>query len=117
MELEYTFRPNTQDEGMFHSVVHENEYQLPEKLRGDELVVDIGMNIGSFCFAALTRGAGEVHGYEPDPSNFDWAAQNLRRFGSRIHLHHGAVGAQTSRGVSSSSTTSTPRGSASGRCS
>ncbi len=91
MDHGFTFRPNTQDASMFSGVVHANEYRLPDAFNGDELIVDIGMNIGSFCYAALSRGAGEVHGYEPDPSNFEAASKNLRQFGDRIHPHHAAI--------------------------
>lgn len=87
----FILRPHTQDGAMFDSVVKENEYQLPDSLADCKLVVDIGLNIGSFSYAALSRGAMEVHGYEPDAENVACARENLRQFGDRVHIHHAAI--------------------------
>src|SRR5215217_6544055 len=42
-------RPDTMDDAIFREVVQGNEYRLPEKIRDDDIVVDIGAHIGSFC--------------------------------------------------------------------
>src|SRR4051812_882477 len=58
----FVFRPDTQDEGVFHAVNTHNEYRLPQAFRADDVIIDIGMHIGSFCYAALTRGSNHVYG-------------------------------------------------------
>ena len=87
----FSFRPGTFDERIFQEVVAGNEYCLPERFEPDDIVIDIGMHIGSFCFAALLRGAGHVHGFEAEPGNFALAARNLAGFGDRCRVHDRAV--------------------------
>jgi len=91
MNHPFAFRPNTQDQGMFQEVVIDNTYNLPDAFRGDEVIIDIGANIGAFTYAALIRGAREVHAFEPDKGNFAQAQRNLRDFPGRAILYHGAV--------------------------
>src|SRR5262249_10679343 len=55
------------------------------------VVIDIGMHIGAFSHLALTRGAAELHGFEPEASNYACAVRNLAPFGRRTHLHNCAV--------------------------
>src|SRR5580700_1537028 len=66
----FVFRPNTHDEGVFHAVNTHNEYRLPETFRADDVIIDIGTHIGSFCYAALVRGSNHVYGFEASPENF-----------------------------------------------
>jgi len=91
MNHPFTFRPGTQDESMFQEVVIANTYNLPDAFQGDEVIIDIGANIGAFTYAALIRGAGEVHAFEPDKGNYLQAQRNLRDFLGRAFLYHGAV--------------------------
>lgn len=85
------FRKGTSDRAIFLSVAAGNEYRLPESFAPDDIVIDIGMHIGGFCFAALMRGCANVHGFEAESENFDLAVRNLQGFGERIHLYHKAV--------------------------
>ncbi len=87
----FTFRPGTLDEHAFREVCETNEYRLPAAFRPDDIIVDVGMHIGSFCYAALTRGSTRVHGYEADVSNFERASRHLRPFSGRVTLNHKAV--------------------------
>jgi FkbM family methyltransferase len=76
---------------VFHAVNTHNEYRLPERFEGDDVIIDIGTHIGSFCYAALERGSNRVYGFEASPENFDRARQNLQSFGDRVQLRHQAV--------------------------
>jgi FkbM family methyltransferase len=87
----FVFRPETQDEGVFHAVTTYNEYRLPDAFRPDDIIIDIGMHIGSFCYAALARGSDRVYGFEASPENFACARRNLQSFGDRVRLQHKAV--------------------------
>lgn len=81
MDHPFQFRPGTLDEGVFYSVCEANEYRLPEAFRPDDIIIDVGMHIGSFCYAALRRGSNYVHGFEAELSNYESAVRNLRPFG------------------------------------
>jgi len=85
------FRENTGDWFIFYEVALANEYRLPSAFTPDDVLIDIGMHIGSFTFAALTRGAGRVYGFEVDRQNFELASRNLQSFGERAQLFCKAV--------------------------
>jgi FkbM family methyltransferase len=87
----FSFRPGTLDERIFQDVVVANEYRLPERFDADDVVLDIGTHIGSFCFAALLRGARHVHGFEAEPGNHALATRNLAAYGDRCRVHNKAV--------------------------
>jgi FkbM family methyltransferase len=86
----FSLRPGTNDDVLYTNVVTRNEYRVPEDLSG-AVVIDVGMHVGAFSHLALTRGAAELHGFEPEASNYLCAVQNLAPFGARVHLHHRAV--------------------------
>jgi FkbM family methyltransferase len=86
-----TFRPGTLDESIFHAVSVKNEYRLPDSFEKDDLIIDIGTHIGSFCHAALERGANHVYGFEAEPANYECAMRNLRSFGNRVRIENRAV--------------------------
>ncbi len=87
----FPLRPGTNDDVIYNSVVVQNEYRVPDALAPDSIVVDIGVHVGSFSHLALTRGAGTVFGFEPEPSNYVRARQNLAPFGDRVRLSNHAV--------------------------
>jgi FkbM family methyltransferase len=87
----FTFRPDTQDEAMFLYMMASNEYHLPRSFKPDDLIIDIGVHIGSFCYQALMRGSNHVYGFEAEPSNYECATRNLAQFGDRVRILHRAV--------------------------
>lgn len=91
MKPHFHYRPGTWDQTVFNSVAIQNEYRLPARLRRGDIVVDIGMHIGSFCYAALSRGSRQVFGFEANPHNFVAASQNLKQFGKRVQVYQKAV--------------------------
>ena len=94
----WQFRPGTLDRAIFDGVVVFNEYQLPDTFKPDDIVLDIGTHIGSFCLAAFLRGAGSIHGFEPDRQNYELAVANLRPFAGRVCIHNKAVWRSDRRG-------------------
>jgi FkbM family methyltransferase len=58
-----------------------------------DIIVDIGLNIGMFTCYALSKGANEVHSFEPDLDNFELAKFNvdLNGFSNRCFLYNHAV--------------------------
>jgi FkbM family methyltransferase len=85
-----TFRPNTSDESVWHAVVNDNEYQLPDRMP-DWCVIDCGGHIGAFAHACLTRGAARVISVEPDAGNFAAIERHTAQFGAKSICLHGAV--------------------------
>lgn len=71
------FRPNTLDAAIFHKVVSENEYQLPEQFLPTDIIIDIGTHIGAFAIAALNRGAQSLYCIEASVDNFQIAQHHL----------------------------------------
>jgi FkbM family methyltransferase len=89
---EWHFREESPwDKHIFQEVVVANEYRLPDSFLPEDIIIDIGMHVGSFCYAALSRGSHSVYGYEADEDNYNLAVANLKLFGERVRLHHKAV--------------------------
>lgn len=89
--IQFEFREGTMDREIFDCVVQANEYKLPPSFSPDDIILDIGVHIGSFCHAVLERGAGHVYGYEASPENYALAQRNLAIYGSRVSIRHAAA--------------------------
>ena len=74
----WSFRAGTLDQAIFNGVVVFNEYRLPERFEPGDVVIDVGAHIGSFAEAAVSRGCRKIICVEPDRSNCEVAAANLR---------------------------------------
>ncbi|MBI3465336.1 MAG: FkbM family methyltransferase [Planctomycetes bacterium] len=85
------FRPDTMDRAIFDSVNSGNEYRLPPLFESSDVLMDVGGHIGSFSFAALSRGAGKVYTFEAEASNFELVKNNLAPFGARSVVRRAAV--------------------------
>ena len=86
MSEAWKFRNSTLDKGIFNGVVIFNEYRLPPSFAPDDIVLDIGAHIGSFAYAALSRGCQNVYSIEPDRTNFEIAAENLKESIEQGHV-------------------------------
>ncbi len=82
----WTFRDGTLDEAIFRQVVTINEYHLPDRFEPADIVIDVGMHIGSFATAVLSRGCERLYCIEPDRSNVEIAAANLKPHIDRGHV-------------------------------
>jgi FkbM family methyltransferase len=60
----------------WYAVAFENEYKLGP-LNAEDLVVDIGMNIGAFCHIAHRMGSRNIIGFEPSAHYYKAALANL----------------------------------------
>lgn len=88
---DYYGRLGGDDSRIFEDVVDLNEYALPPRFNEQDVVIDIGSHIGSFSYAVLTRGAGNVFAYEAHPVNHAITRKNLERFGERAVCRNLAV--------------------------
>jgi methyltransferase, FkbM family len=74
---DFIVRKETIDPFVYNSVINLNEYGLPQRFLPGDIVLDIGAHIGTFCAAALARGASRVLGIEADEENYRIARRNL----------------------------------------
>jgi len=84
-------RLETTDEFIVREIFHSNTYRKLD-VRPDDVVLDVGMNIGAFTIYALQKGAF-VHSFEPEPKNFSMARHNilLNKIDTEFILHQKAV--------------------------
>lgn len=68
---------------IWHEVVRDNEYRLPDRFDQADVILDIGGHLGLFAWACLSRGAGKVISVEPHPDNFRRLESNLASFAER----------------------------------
>lgn len=80
-------RPHTQDYETYAGVVLGNEYRLPEQFALEDVILDVGANIGLFALACLARGAGHVACFEPEAENYALLKENLEPVGHRASLY------------------------------
>lgn len=62
-------------------------------IQSNDIVLDVGLNIGMFTCWAMKKGAKEVHSYEPDLDNFNLATLNvtLNGFENTTYLYNVAL--------------------------
>lgn len=68
---------------VWHEVVTENEYRLPDSFGRGDTIIDVGGHCGMFAYACLQRGVGKVVSIEPIPENFARLKSNMQKFGRR----------------------------------
>jgi FkbM family methyltransferase len=88
---ELVYRENTTDQGVIHSVVIENEYEIQPSDVSGKTVLDIGGNIGAFSAMCASLGAKEVICCEPMLDNLLILAQNVKKYPS-IKVITAAIG-------------------------
>lgn len=69
-------RPNTRDAMIADEVLVEQTYGMA-RLRSDDLVLDIGANIGAATRFFLDHGIRDILAYEPDPDNCRMFERNV----------------------------------------
>ncbi|MHB8590776.1 MAG: FkbM family methyltransferase [Vulcanimicrobiaceae bacterium] len=87
------FREGTVDADCWRGIVEQNEYNLPEALDPDALIVDIGTHVGSFVQACWNRGARNIVSFEADWENYAVAWDNVGNLHLEgVRLLYSAVG-------------------------
>lgn len=84
-------REGTWDRRIFREVVEEDEYGLPASFHPQDVLVDVGAHLGSFCWACIDHGAERIFAYEVDPANFELLQANLRAHADSVHTRNVAV--------------------------
>lgn len=81
-------------------VWQDDTYQLQTEWVRNQVVVDVGANLGSFSVLAAKLGASRVHAYEPLPRIAQVAEANVAANGlaGRVTVHRAAVGAKAGTG-------------------
>lgn len=83
----FIFREGTMDKYIFESVVNLNEYNIPDKLNYNDVVIDIGAHIGSFSYLCLKRGSKHILAFEMCESNYELAKKNLNKCIEKGYVH------------------------------
>lgn len=78
--LSFHTRPDTLDNFVLKEVFTKSEYSRLD-IKPEDVVLDLGMNIGAFTCYAKSRGAATVIGMEPEPENFELSTLNVERNG------------------------------------
>jgi FkbM family methyltransferase len=76
----WTFRPDTMDRWIFDGVVRHNEYNLPDRFKPSDIIIDVGAHIGTFAYAVFERGCRHVYSFEPDAENCRMAGHHLSQY-------------------------------------
>ena len=80
------------DMGTMREVVIDDCYRLNgRQFTKDDMIIDIGANVGFFSGMVLENGAGLVLAVEPSPDNFAALSRNLYQYGTRVHCFNRAV--------------------------
>lgn len=80
------------DMGTHREVILDDCYRLADRTFGpDDVIIDIGANVGFFSGLVLEKGAGLVLAVEPSPDNYGALARNLYPYGTRKHTFNRAV--------------------------
>lgn len=87
---DWQYRPNTDDEVIWNSVYVQNEYDVPERFREQDVVIDLGAHIGTFTKLCIDRGAGAVLALEPAGANYILLEKNVGK-DSRVHIQKDAA--------------------------
>lgn len=74
----------------WYAVSVENEYRLPQ-LTQDDVVIDIGANIGSFAHLAYRMGSNSIYAFELETENMEAAVRNIEGMENGIALYQCAV--------------------------
>lgn len=74
----------------WHAIGVENEYRLPD-LTPDDVVIDIGANIGAFSHLAYRKGSRSIYAFELEGENMKAAVPNIEGMEDGIALYHCAV--------------------------
>ncbi len=77
--------------GTWINVVSKNEYRLPDRFSKDDIIIDIGANVGAFSYACLRRGAKEVTCIEPVSTTMERCRKNLYDVRWRVNFIEKAV--------------------------
>ena len=92
-EIKIKIRPNTTDIKVVEEVIKKKTYfKKGVSLTSDDIVLDLGGNIGTFACLAGSMGA-KVYTYEPDKENFKLLKENiaLNNLQSKVKAFNKAV--------------------------
>lgn len=70
------YRPGTDDEHIWHSVLFKDEYRVP-RFEADDVVIDLGAHVGAFSQRAHDQGSRRIYAFEACPLNYDYALANV----------------------------------------
>ena len=69
-------REGTSDRFIVDEIIRGNAYRKLN-IKPDDVIFDIGLNIGMFTILALKKGVKSIYSYEPEVDNFNLAESNI----------------------------------------
>jgi FkbM family methyltransferase len=70
-----------------NEIFDQKEYHYKEiSVQSDDIVVDLGGNIGLFAAYALSKGASKVYTVEPFPTYVNYLHENLEQFKDKVEI-------------------------------
>lgn len=89
--LKFLVRKNTSDYFVVKEVFGGEYRKL--NISSDDIIVDLGLNIGAFTLYALKKNAKKLYSYEADSENFKIAQHNItiNNFSDKVELFNLAV--------------------------
>ena len=91
VSIPFDFRPGTFDAGIYHEVVMQNVYRIPDRFESHDVVFDIGAHIGSFSVFAFAKGSRHVVAIEAMPENYQRLIKHTMKLFGAVHPIFGAV--------------------------
>lgn len=93
---------------VIHRKIRGGTFEITERrllknlLSENSLAIDIGAHCGflTLAMAAQIGSSGQIHAFEPIPSNFIQLQENTKSLGQKIHLHNLAVVATNAETIS-----------------
>jgi len=89
--IPFDFRPGTFDAGIYHEVVMQNVYRVPERFESHDVVFDIGAHVGSFSVFAFAKGSRHIVAVEAMPENYRRLIRHTMKLFGAVHPIFGAV--------------------------
>lgn len=91
LTLNYNQNDKSLIESFYREIFQEKEYdRFGVNINKNDVVLDLGANIGIFCKYALEMGASKVISYECDDNNYQYLTQNIND--RRAELYLGYIG-------------------------
>jgi len=104
------------DQVAVREVWEDDTYEVDQAQLINQVVVDVGANVGAFSLLAAQLGAAKVHAWEPHPETHSRLLDNLaaNHGGAKVTAHHAALAAKDGEvwlgGAGGGATTTGPTG-------
>jgi len=86
----FNYRKYNVDVSSIYDVFLKKDYDAEIKVEKDDVVVDIGSNIGAFIYSAIYKSAAKIYSCEPENNCFKILTNEFKYY-PHIHLNNAAI--------------------------